>query len=276
MEKFADTNKAVWINEYGWNAAPPDFTKEKLLWGRVTEQQQAEYTVRGIAEGRAKWNWVGVFNIWYFRQVGDISPERSDYYFRMVDVDFTPRLVYLRLKEAATFPQIAQPGSYQETNSALELRGNWQPALNRNASASREMVTRAPGAKAVVKFWGDDFELVVRRGATQGRAWIALDGRAVPGLPLDTNGNSYIDLASPNEQWQVHVAVAKDVPRGTHTVELTVGQSGEVALDGFVVGANATYQFPWALAGTFSALFIAASGLLMWQWRAAGNTGKHA
>ena len=274
MEKYTDKNKAIWINEYGWNASPPDFSKEQLLWGRVSEQQQADFTVRGLQYARANWTWAGVFNIWYFRQVGDITPERSDYYFRMVDVDFTPRLVYLRLREMATFPQVAQPGSYQETDLALDLRNNrdglscnaWQPHLDPNASAGREVVTRAPGALASVKFWGDSFEFVMHRGPTEGRAWITLDGRPAQGLPLDTNGNSYVDLSAPNEQWQVRVPVAENVMRGTHTVELVVGQTGEVALDGFVVTAEGKTEFPWLMVGGLGALFVAASGAFVWSW----------
>jgi hypothetical protein len=272
MESFQDANKAIWVNEYGWNASPPDFPEDKLIWGRVTEQQQADYTVRGIAQARAKWNWIGVFNIWYFRQVGDVSPERSDYYFRMVDVDFTPRLVYYRVKEVATTPTIAQPGFYQETNLAVNLSGPpenlrpWQPNLNPRASTGREMVTRQPGARATIRFWGDGIDLLVRRGPTAGRAWITLDRQRVAHLPVDTNGNSYIDLSSPNDEWQVRVPAAKDIARGAHTLELVVGQSGEIVLDGFVVDVSGALEFPWLLVATFGALLLAACALFAWSW----------
>ncbi len=272
MEKYGDTNKAIWINEYGWNSAPPDFTDNKLTWGRVTEQQQADYTVKGLAQARANWPWVGVFNIWYFRQVGDVSPERADYYFRMVDVDFTPRLVYLRLKEVATFPQVAQPGLHQETNIAVNLSGPpenlrpWQPYLNPRASAGSELVTRQPGARIVIKFWGDGFEFVTRRGPSEGRTWIKLDDQKVPNLPLDTNGNSYVDLSSPAAEWQVRVPIAKDIPRRTHTVELVVGQTGEVALDGFVVYADSVPEFPWLGVIVFGILLAASSVLFARSW----------
>jgi hypothetical protein len=261
MERYGDANKAVWINEYGWNAAPADFTDDKLIWGRVTEQQQAEYTVRGLREARERWNWIGVFNIWYFRQVGDISPDRSDYYFRMVDIDFTPRLVYLRLKEAATFPQVASPGLHQETNPAVELRGNWQPYLHPRSSAGREMVTRQPGARAVIKFWGDGIELLMRRAPTGGRAWITLDGRGAPALPLDANGNAYVELSSPEEEFQVRVQIAQVIPRGTHTVEVIVGQSGDVSLDAFAVRADGQNEFPWTLTLALGGVFVAALAL---------------
>ena len=247
MEDFGDANKAVWINEYGWNASPPDFDLDRLVWGRVTEQQQAEYTVRGITDARTKWPWLGVFNIWYFRQVGDLTPDRSDYYFRMVDVDFTPRLVYQRIKEVATASAAARPGLYQETDPAIKLTGNWQPRLDAKDSAGRELVTRQPGARATFQFWGDGVDLLVRRGPDEGRAWVTLDGQTVPNLPLDTNRHSYIELSSPKDEWQVRVPVARDVSRGVHTVEIVVGQNGEVALDAVAVYADGQHEFPWTL-----------------------------
>jgi hypothetical protein len=94
MERYGDDDKAVWINEYGWNAAPASFPDELLTWERVTEAQQAEYTVRGIAWARDQWPWLGVVNIWYFRQVGDVPPDRAAYYFALVDPEFNPRPVY--------------------------------------------------------------------------------------------------------------------------------------------------------------------------------------
>ena len=220
--------------------------------------------MRGIHQARTNWTWVGVFNIWYFRQVGDISSERADYYFRLVDIDFTPRLVYQRLKEAATVTVVAQPGFYQETNAAVELRGNWQPYLSGRSSLGREMVTRAPGARAVIRFWGDGVELLMRRGPTEGRAWITVDGNRVPGFPLDSNNNSYIDLASPNDEYQVRISTGNLV-RGAHMVELVVGQSGEVALDGFEVFLDSTREFPWALAVGFGILLVGSSGLFVFS-----------
>lgn len=99
MERNGDTEKAVWFNEYGWNASPADMPAEKLIWRRVTEEQQAEWTVEGVKYGRSNWPWAGVFCIWYLRQVGNFPPTSSEYYFRMVDTEFTPRLVYNEVKE---------------------------------------------------------------------------------------------------------------------------------------------------------------------------------
>lgn len=102
MERYGDAGKAIWINEYGWNAAPESFPEEVLTWERVTPGEQADYTLRGIAWAQAHWPWLGVINIWYFRQVGDIPPDRPAYYFGLVDPEFHPQPVYLALQEAAS------------------------------------------------------------------------------------------------------------------------------------------------------------------------------
>jgi hypothetical protein len=101
MERHDDAGKAIWFNEYAWNAAPADMPREALMWQRVTEQQQAEWTVAGVEYARREWPWSGAFCTWYFRHVGDIPPTRADYYFRLVDPDFTPRPVYNAVKQAA-------------------------------------------------------------------------------------------------------------------------------------------------------------------------------
>ncbi len=282
MEKYGDSNKAVWINEYGWNASPPDFPDDKLIWGRVTEQQQADYTVNGILQARGQWQWVGVFNIWYFRQVGDVPPDRSDYYFRMVDVDFTPRLIYQRLKDVATQPVTAYPGTYQETDPAVELRGpssdtraNWQPLLDPLASAGREISTRQPGGRAIIRFWGDGLDLVMHRAPTGGRAWVTIDGNKVSTLPLDVNGNSYVDLSAPNDEWQVKVPVAKNILPGTHTAEIVVGQTGEIFLDGFFVYSEGAHEFPVTIVALLGSTLLIACILFVWSLaRARKNSSK--
>jgi hypothetical protein len=101
----------------------------------------------------------------------------------------------------------------------------------------------------------------MRRGPTLGRAWITLDGRNVSGLPLDPNGNSYVELSSPNDEFQVEVPIAHDIARGTHTVEIVVAQSGEVSLDAFAISADGLHEFPWALVLAFGGLFVVASAL---------------
>jgi len=100
MAKNGDAGKAIWFNEYGWNASPADMAPEKLIWSRVSRQQQATYTVDGLQMARSKYPFVGVVCIWYFRQVGDIPDAESSYYFDMVSPKFELNPVYTAVQQA--------------------------------------------------------------------------------------------------------------------------------------------------------------------------------
>jgi hypothetical protein len=97
-----DGDTPIWFNEYAWNASPETLSEEERnYWRHVTPQEQAEYTVAGIEYARKNWPWAGVTFIWYFRQVGDVPPEKAEYYFAMVNPDFAPQPVYNAVKAAA-------------------------------------------------------------------------------------------------------------------------------------------------------------------------------
>lgn len=123
MERYGDAHKAIWINEYGWNAPPATFPKDLLTWERVTEAEQADYTVRGIAWAREHWPWLGVVNIWYFRQVGDVPPDRAAYYFALVDPEFNPRPVYQALRQANEATGEQQSSGLRRTGAGLPGTG---------------------------------------------------------------------------------------------------------------------------------------------------------
>ena len=102
MVSNGDTNKAVWFNEYGWNASPTTLSQEEQLhWRRVDPDAQAQWTAEGIQYALDHWPWSGVFFIWYFRQVGDIPQDKAEYYFRLVDPDFALQPVYKAVRRAA-------------------------------------------------------------------------------------------------------------------------------------------------------------------------------
>jgi hypothetical protein len=252
VEESGAANKPVWINEYGWNAAPISFDEANLTWERVSEEQQAEYTLQGIEWARQEWPWVGVFAIWYFRQVGQqYSPEDAAYYFRMVDVDFTPRRVYDAVQDATRSLRVASRGYVEETNPAVEWEPGWQAAIESQASAQAYLESDQPGDSLTFTFRGSTLGLVTRQDVDGGRLLVTLDGRAVSRLPTDNQGRSYLDLYAPAPEWQVTLPVVDGALPGQHVVRLTVsdqpGSGGgfRCAVDALVVDESQRRSFPW-------------------------------
>jgi len=102
MVRYGDADKPVWIMEMGWNAVPEGMPAP---FGRVTEAQQARYSVLAFERIRNEWPWAGVGFLWHFRLPDDSRRDQPIYYFRLVDPDWTPRPVYSAIQAVATRPQ---------------------------------------------------------------------------------------------------------------------------------------------------------------------------
>lgn len=91
MVRHGDAAKPIWISEMGWNVAPEDVRPD---FGRVTEEQQARYTVEAYRRAQEEWPWIGVNNYWFLKRPADWEIGQAWYYFRMLEPDFTPLPVY--------------------------------------------------------------------------------------------------------------------------------------------------------------------------------------
>ena len=106
MVQNGDVHKPIWISEMGWNTVPEDIPAN---FGRVTEEEQAKYTVEAFQRQQEDWPWVGVNNIWFFKRPGDAEQGDSWYYFRMMEPDFTPLPVFDTVAQYATGDQTVEP-----------------------------------------------------------------------------------------------------------------------------------------------------------------------
>ncbi len=264
MVRNGDGAKPVWLNEFGWNAAPPTFPPFRLYWGRVTEEEQAAYTVRAVRLAR-EWDWLGVINLWYFRQVGDISPlDSAEYYFRVVDPDFTPRPLYFAVQQLSEEFKFALPGEHQETSPAVQTEGRWAYVRADNALARGYIESSTPGARLVFNFRGTGVQVVPGPGPNVGKVYVQLDGRPVPGLPADPTGQTLLDLAAGASGRPV--TVARSLAYGQHRLVLTVPQlrpNERVQVDAFVVLLDEPDYRPAILGAGLAALSFVGLGLTL-------------
>ena len=271
MERYGDGDKAVWFNEYGWNAAPAYFDEDALMWERVSEEKQAEYTLQGIELARQNWPWAGVFNIWYFRQTGQqYTINDAAYYFRMLDIDFTPRRVYDAVQDATSTLFVATAGHYEEMNPAVLADPGWHGAIDPNASGRGLLESSEQDARLTFTFYGHSVDLIARQGPEEGRLLVTLDGRSVSGLPTDEQGRSYLDLQAPTVVWQARIPIASGLAPDQHVVRLTVsdGQPTLGNVDAFEVSAGKRPQFPAVPVVALGLGALGAAAALVWDLRA--------
>ena len=290
MEQRGDSNKPIWITEYAWNAPDSRVVQPAdIKWGQVTPEQQADYTVRGIRYGRAHWPWVGVFVIWYFRQVGDYPPTDAQYYFSMVTPDFVPRPIYAAVQAEAARLAVAGPGRHSALSASVQTGPGWGLHLAHGSGGNDPLypmlVTRTATATLEITFRGTDLNLQLAptdsaTGEPAPRFYVMVDNdphKAAPGLPRDAAGRAYIDGTSAAVPAVVaaggHEAAPLPAPRaitvvaaldnqgvpGIHRVQLQGSDAG-AALAGFEVHSTRSYVAFSALTGT---LIVALLGDLL-------------
>jgi hypothetical protein len=240
MERNGDGNKAVWFNEYGWNASPDDGTITKNIdrWGRVTNQQQADYTVRGIQYAREHWPWAGVFTIWYLRQVGDIPDNDSEYYFALVSLDFNVLDTYKAVQKAVQGSEhVAMPGQWGPLSAPVQASTDWQLKLNPAVPGGMYVVPTGAGDKLELQFKGTDVKLMLvppastdaGTGTSNARYYVTVDGssdQVASDLPRDNSGQAYIDVPGSGQATEVTVVrgLGASFRTGQHTLQIRVEQ----------------------------------------------------
>jgi polysaccharide biosynthesis protein PslG len=106
MVRHGDDHKPIWISEMGWNAVPEELP---AIYGRVTLEEQARYTVEAYQRQQREWPWVGVNAVWFFKRPADWEMGESWYYFRMMEPDFTPLPVFTAVAEYANSDPAIEP-----------------------------------------------------------------------------------------------------------------------------------------------------------------------
>ncbi len=242
MVKNGDANKPIWASEMGWDSQPKSVTAPPVF-GRVSEELQARYTVQAFQRAAKEWPWMGVMSIWFFKRVDDHEIQEPFYYFRMVNPDFTPTPLYQAVKEMTKQPPVLNMGHAWADNWALHYQGNWQTTSLPNGEV--QMSTSQAGATLSFKFKGNDLTLVAPEGKDLGSAEVTIDGRAamVSMLPHDAASQAVINLRASGPSIEKQIPITSGLLNDVHTVEIKT--QGPFAVDGFVVEVHGPTTSWW-------------------------------
>jgi polysaccharide biosynthesis protein PslG len=256
MVRNGDEDKAVWFNEYGWNASPADMPQDKLRWGRVSEEEQGQYIVRGINYARENWSWAGVFTIWYMRQVGDIPRTDSEYFFGLVNPEFVVSPAYKQIQAAVGGGMAATPGEWGPISEPVGAGPAWQFRLPDGEGGASYIVPTNAGSDLTVPFVGTGLKLrlvpLSGSGAAPGvpteRYYVEVDGgsaRVDQSLPRDKQGRAYVETSA-GQPTEVTIAsgLGEQFATGRHTARIWVGTpeiGDESGLEGSSGGGSRIY-----------------------------------
>ena len=273
MVRNGDAAKPVWAGEYGWVALPPDWQGNPSLWGNVSEETQAQYTLAGMERAQREWPWLPVINLWHFYWP-DAHPDDPTQHFAVVDADFAPRPVLTALRAAMRAPPALGPGYHQESHPALAWEGAWLDIGDARYVLGQARGSPLGGAKLRFRFRGTAVSLVVRRGPDQGIALVRINGSQslAHRLPKDAGGQATLDLYAPDDRWQEEVLLADRLPDREHVVEIEItgrrnlqSSASGVDIDAVVV-VRERPLWPYVVVGGLYAGFLAALGWVVAGW----------
>lgn len=239
MVANGDAHKAIWISEMNWNAVP-DAVPDKRF-GQVSEAQQARYLPLAYQRLQEEWPWLGVANTWYFKRPDTTWRDegKPEYYFRLVEPDFTPLPVYESIKAYATAVTQAPvmyggahpPGHWTVRSADYRLVPHPRATLG-------EIGVLPDGGRLELRFGGVSLRLVPPPDAPPAVLHIAVDDAAPVSRRYEVGRPLRVVAAGP----------------GPHRVVITA--EGEAWIDHWVVRAGERSQWFWPLLGGFTVLFV--------------------
>ncbi len=249
MVRNGDAHKPIWLSELGWNVVPPE-SGIPPVYGQVTLEQQGRYAVLAYERMQREWPWLGVGFYWFFKQADDRERDSNpQYYFRMVEPDFTPLPVYQAITEKTHEPAIMYRGWHQAHHWAVTYRGDW-PAVPHEPATFGDALAGQAGDTVMFTFEGSGLDLVTIGG---GRLQIQVD--RAESIELNLNGET--SLAKTN--------IAHALPQRPHQVRLEVIE-GPVLIDGYIVESRPNLLLNHA--GSAIMVLAALVGVwVLWQQR---------
>jgi O-antigen ligase len=251
MQAHDDGHKAIWLTPFGWNALPSGWQGEPSIWGKTSEQQQADYTLRAVQRAAAEWPWAGAMFIDGLQpRPRDQAPERDGRWgFALLDQAGLPRRVmeaFTQALDAARhapraqlFADCAAPQSLYRTLRLDNVMTAMPEVLasEPDCAAPNPLATFTdgwrfgqlgadipdrPDANVRIRFSGDALALIVRRGDYRAYTFVTVDGQPANLLPTEPRG-AYLIMTSPGLYPVIEtIPVASGLGPGEHEAVITV------------------------------------------------------
>jgi O-antigen ligase len=285
MESHGDADKPLWASNWGWNALPPGWSGKPSVWGQVTQDQQASYTLAAMQRVEREWPWIGVMALENWQPA--THPTDPHWGFAIADQDGQIRPLAAAIRESRCdvstecittqgvgyhpSAQSVLPGSKDYVPNVAEFS---PPEDWRFSELGADWAQT--GDKVTLSFRGTGLALRVRRAADRANFYITIDGRPANALPRDERG-AFLQLIPPdvNQVSVDTIPVATGLPEGVHTAEIVAERGwNQWSLVGWSVQSQAPtasrFHLSLAVLALLGAVFTVggALGARRVQWNA--------
>jgi O-antigen ligase len=190
MEEYGDGQKALWASNWGWNSLTDDWQGQHSIWGQVSLEQQAQYTIDALNRAETEWAWLGglVLDNW---QADKQFLDNPLWGFSLLTPQDEPRPIYHALEQYhQNQPNVAVNGLYPANNPYTEYSGVWTfHELGADIGWVQD-------SQITFNFYGNAVSLITRQDDYVTNLYVTVDGAPANQLPADLNGNAYLLLKS--------------------------------------------------------------------------------
>lgn len=233
-----DAGKPIWATSFGWNANN----------GHVTRQQQAEYVVRGLNRAWSEWPWMGLMVQWVYVTGGD-DPAAG--YAVLPNGDTTPLYESLRAPAVVNRSDVANTGFAPMDSDAVAYEGNWH---DQHLQGRTFRTTNQTSATSTLHFQGTGLIAFIRSGPESGLLRIELDGELLPG---GASANpDYWDFNYRYGTNDLPQRLVSGLDDADHTITITLVESGDLTLGGWVVERTPPFTWPIILLSATAAIVL--------------------
>lgn len=231
MITHGDARKALWASNWGWNHLPGDWPHAPSIWGAVSADERAAYTVQALQRARDEWTWVGGMILQHWQP--DVPLDDPLWGFSVLQPDGIPTPLYDALV-SFNVPETAINGLYPPANPYARYSGVW------TFSPLGADIGWVQDSQLTFEFTGTDIALLVRQDDYVAYLYPTIDGGQPNALPRDPNGRAFINLKSASLMPELSlIPIARGLSNGTHRLHLAADRGWDRwALAGFAVGSG--------------------------------------
>jgi O-antigen ligase len=231
MVRQGDSAKPLWASSIGWNSLPDDWIGEPSIWGSVSADEQARYTIGALDRAEREWPWLAGMVLYHWQP--DVPSDDAHWGFSLLDQQNQPTPLLIDLMQKSQ-PDVAENGLFSPQNPYARYSGIWR------FSSLGADIGWLDDSQVDFRFRGQDIALLLRQGNYVAYLYTTIDGTQANATPRDASGNAYIILTSNSLEPELElVSVSRNLNNDIHTLHLTADRGQQRwALVGYAVSSG--------------------------------------